>query len=116
MSDIASVSLERPLEDIARDLGESFAEFGFGIVRDHGIPDELVARAQAASEAFFALPEEAKRAYGRMIPSSFSHKRLFTLRHPVGVCASVSPWNFPIILQARKLAPALAAALAICEL
>ena len=63
MSDIASVSLERPLEDIARDLGESFAEFGFGIVRDHGIPDELVARAQAASEAFFALPEEAKRAY-----------------------------------------------------
>ena len=63
MSDIASVSLERPLEDIARDLGESFAEFGFGIVRDHGIPDDLVARAQAASEAFFALPDEAKRAY-----------------------------------------------------
>jgi len=63
MSDIASVSLERPLEDIARELGESFAEFGFGIVRDHGIPDELVARAEEASRAFFALPEEVKRAY-----------------------------------------------------
>jgi len=63
MSDIASVSLDRPLEDIARDLGNSFAEFGFGIVRDHGIGDDLVARAQAASEAFFALPEETKRAY-----------------------------------------------------
>ncbi|GAB5350142.1 isopenicillin N synthase family dioxygenase [Alteriqipengyuania sp. 357] len=63
MSDIASVSLDRPLEDIARDLGESFAEFGFGIVRDHGIPDALVARAQAASEAFFALPDDVKRAY-----------------------------------------------------
>ena len=63
MSDIASVSLDRPLEDIARELGESFAEYGFGIVRDHGIPDELVARAQAASEAFFALPDDVKRAY-----------------------------------------------------
>ena len=63
MSDIASVSLDRPLEDIARELGESFAEFGFGIVRDHGIPDDLVARAHEASAAFFALPEDTKRAY-----------------------------------------------------
>ena len=63
MSDIASVSLERPLEDIAKELGDSFAEFGFGIVRDHGIADDLVARAHAASVAFFALPDEVKRAY-----------------------------------------------------
>lgn len=63
MSEIASVSLDRPLEDIAESLGRSFAEFGFGIVRDHGIPDDLVARAQVASEAFFALPEDTKRAY-----------------------------------------------------
>ena len=63
MSDIASVSLERPLADVAVELGESFAEFGFAVVRDHGIPDDLVARAQAASEAFFALPDETKRAY-----------------------------------------------------
>lgn len=63
MSDIASVSLDRPLEDFARELGESFAEFGFGIVRDHGIADDLVARAHAASSAFFSLPEETKRAY-----------------------------------------------------
>lgn len=63
MSDIATVSLERPLAEIARELGESFAEFGFGIVRDHGISDDLVARAHAASVAFFALPEEVKRAY-----------------------------------------------------
>ena len=63
MSDIASVSLANPLEDIARELGESFAEFGFAIVRDHGVPDDLIARAEEASRAFFALPEEAKRAY-----------------------------------------------------
>ncbi|MEM7386722.1 MAG: NAD-dependent succinate-semialdehyde dehydrogenase, partial [Verrucomicrobiota bacterium] len=53
--------------------------------------------------------EEGKRAYGRTIPAGFSHKRLVTLRHPVGVCAAVSPWNFPLMLQARKIAPALAA-------
>ncbi|MBY8337154.1 isopenicillin N synthase family oxygenase [Alteriqipengyuania sp. NZ-12B] len=63
MSTIASVSLDRPLEDIARDLGESFAEYGFAIVRDHGVPDDLIARAEEASRAFFALPEETKRSY-----------------------------------------------------
>ena len=60
----------------------------------------------AATFEWFA--EEAKRAYGRTIPSSFPNKRLFTVRHPVGVCAAVSPWNFPILLQVRKIAPALA--------
>ena len=62
--------------------------------------------ASAATFEWFA--EEAKRAYGRTIPASFPHKRLFTVRHPVGVCASVAPWNFPVLLQARKIAPALA--------
>ncbi|MFL0357640.1 isopenicillin N synthase family dioxygenase [Erythrobacter sp. GH1-10] len=60
---IASVSLAKPLEDIADQLGNSFAEFGFAIVRDHGIPQELIAKAEAASKAFFALPDEVKRAY-----------------------------------------------------
>ncbi|MCZ6795682.1 MAG: NAD-dependent succinate-semialdehyde dehydrogenase [Planctomycetota bacterium] len=60
----------------------------------------------AATFEWFA--EEAKRAYGRTIPASVPLKRHFTVRHPVGVCASVSPWNFPLVLQARKLAPALA--------
>ena len=60
---IASVSLGRPLEDIADELGRSFAEFGFGVIRDHGIAPDLIARAEEMSKAFFALPEEAKRAY-----------------------------------------------------
>ena len=63
MSDIASVSLERPLREFSEELGQSFAEYGFAIVRDHGIPAELIARAEEKSRAFFALPEEVKRRY-----------------------------------------------------
>ena len=62
--------------------------------------------ASAATFEWFA--EEAKRAYGRTIPPSAPNKRIFTVRQPVGVVAAVSPWNFPIVLQARKLGPALA--------
>ncbi|MGY6550428.1 MAG: isopenicillin N synthase family dioxygenase [Erythrobacter sp.] len=63
MTDIASVSLAQPLENIADELGRSFAEYGFAVVRDHGIPQDLIDRAEAASKAFFALPAEAKQAY-----------------------------------------------------
>ncbi|MEL7445515.1 MAG: 2-oxoglutarate and iron-dependent oxygenase domain-containing protein [Pseudomonadota bacterium] len=61
--DIASVSLSQPLEDIADELGRSFAEYGFAVIRDHGIPQDLIDRAEANSKEFFALPDTAKRAY-----------------------------------------------------
>ncbi|MEE4316072.1 isopenicillin N synthase family dioxygenase [Erythrobacter dokdonensis] len=63
MTDIASVSLAQPLETIADELGRSFAEYGFAVVRDHGIPQELIDEAEAVSKAFFALPDSVKRAY-----------------------------------------------------
>lgn len=63
MIDIASVSLAQPLETIADELGRSFGEYGFAVVRDHGIPQDLIDRAEAASKAFFALPDDVKRAY-----------------------------------------------------
>jgi succinate-semialdehyde dehydrogenase/glutarate-semialdehyde dehydrogenase len=53
--------------------------------------------------------EEAKRAYGEIIPSPADGRRLLTLRTPVGVCAAITPWNFPMAMIARKAAPALAA-------
>jgi isopenicillin N synthase-like dioxygenase len=63
MSDIASVSLARPPADIAEELGASFAEYGFAVVRDHGIPDELIHRAEELAKQFFALPEDVKMKY-----------------------------------------------------
>ena len=63
MSDIASVSIARPLEEVAQELGRSFEEYGFAVIRDHGIPQALIDRAEAMSKAFFALPDADKRAY-----------------------------------------------------
>ncbi|WP_340589193.1 isopenicillin N synthase family dioxygenase [Erythrobacter alti] len=63
MPALASISLEKPLEDISDDLGRSFAEYGFAIVRDHGIPQELIDRAEELAKAFFALPTDVKRGY-----------------------------------------------------
>ncbi|GAA0756642.1 isopenicillin N synthase-like dioxygenase [Erythromicrobium ramosum] len=63
MINIASVSLTQPLETIADELGRSFGEYGFAVVRDHGIPQTLIAEAEAVSKAFFALPDAVKRAY-----------------------------------------------------
>ena len=53
--------------------------------------------------------EEAKRAYGEIVPSHAAHKRLFATRQPVGPVYAVTPWNFPAAMVTRKVAPALAA-------
>ncbi|MEO5325251.1 NAD-dependent succinate-semialdehyde dehydrogenase [Mesorhizobium sp. CC13] len=53
--------------------------------------------------------EEAKRAYGDMIPGHQRDKRIMVVKQPVGVVAAITPWNFPNAMLARKLAPALAA-------
>lgn len=63
MINIASVSLAQQLETIADELGRSFTEYGFAVVRDHGIPQSLIDEAEAVSRAFFALPDGIKRAY-----------------------------------------------------
>ena len=68
---IASVSLkdaDRDPKAFADELGQSFVDYGFAIVRDHGIPQELIERAEQLSKRFFALPEEVKRKY--LIPGS----------------------------------------------
>lgn len=53
--------------------------------------------------------EEARRLYGEYIPSPWADKRIVVTREPVGVCAAITPWNFPAAMITRKVAPALAA-------
>lgn len=52
---------------------------------------------------------EAVRIYGETIPASTSDKRLLAIKQPVGVCAMITPWNFPSAMITRKIGPALAA-------
>ncbi|HEY0352750.1 MAG TPA: NADP-dependent succinate-semialdehyde dehydrogenase [Enterovirga sp.] len=75
--------------------------------------------------------EEGKRVYGDVIPGHGADKRIIVLKQPIGVCAAITPWNFPAAMITRKAGPALAAgctivlkpasqtpfsALALCEL
>ena len=53
--------------------------------------------------------EEGKRVYGETIPTTDAGKRYLVLKQPIGVCAAITPWNFPIAMITRKVAPALAA-------
>jgi succinate-semialdehyde dehydrogenase/glutarate-semialdehyde dehydrogenase len=53
--------------------------------------------------------EEGKRIYGEVIPTTDNNKRYLVLKQPMGVCAAITPWNFPIAMITRKVAPALAA-------
>jgi succinate-semialdehyde dehydrogenase/glutarate-semialdehyde dehydrogenase len=53
--------------------------------------------------------EEAKRAYGRVVPNQVEGKRHLVIKAPLGVVAAIAPWNFPLVLSVRKVAPALAA-------
>ena len=66
LESIASVSLaqsDRDPESFAAAIGGSFERYGFAVVADHGIPADLIARAEDKARAFFALPEDVKRRY-----------------------------------------------------
>jgi succinate-semialdehyde dehydrogenase/glutarate-semialdehyde dehydrogenase len=62
-----------------------------------------------AADFLLWYAEEAKRVYGEIVPSARSDQRFLVLRQPVGVVAAITPWNYPISMITRKLAPALAA-------
>lgn len=69
------------------------------------------ARGEVAYGASFVewFAEEAKRIYGDVIPAHGADKRLVTIKQPIGLVAAITPWNFPIAMITRKVAPALAA-------
>ncbi|MFJ1257090.1 NAD-dependent succinate-semialdehyde dehydrogenase [Cupriavidus sp. CuC1] len=71
--------------------------------------------AEARGEAVYAasflewFAEEAKRVHGDVLATPASDKRLLVVKEPVGVCAAITPWNFPLAMITRKAGPALAA-------
>jgi succinate-semialdehyde dehydrogenase/glutarate-semialdehyde dehydrogenase len=62
-----------------------------------------------AADFLLWFAEEAKRVYGQTIPSARADQRFLVLRQPVGVVGAITPWNYPVSMLTRKIAPALAA-------
>jgi succinate-semialdehyde dehydrogenase / glutarate-semialdehyde dehydrogenase len=97
----------RKTADLMRERADAIART---LTMEQGKPlAEAKAEVLHSADTFDWFAEEGKRSYGQVIPNSAPGKRHLTIKHPVGVVAAISPWNFPITLQARKIAPALAA-------
>ena len=80
------------------------------MTREQGKP-LAEARGEVTYAATFVewFAEEGRRVYGDTIPATAHDRRLIVIRQPVGVCAAITPWNFPAAMITRKVAPALAA-------
>lgn len=98
------------LEKIAAELERRREEIARIITLENGKPIS-----QSQGEVAMAVDHlrwfagEARRIYGRLAPQQLEGKRHLVLKSPVGVVAAISPWNFPLVLAVRKIAPALAA-------
>ncbi len=93
--------------DLMRERADSLART---MTMEQGKPvAEAKGEVLHSADTFEWFAEEGKRAYGQVIPQSNNTKRHLTIKHPVGVVGAIGPWNFPITLQSRKIAPALAA-------
>jgi succinate-semialdehyde dehydrogenase/glutarate-semialdehyde dehydrogenase len=98
------------LRRIADELERRSGEVARTITLENGKP-----LAQSQGEVAMSVDhlrwfaEEARRVYGRIVPPQVDRKRHLIVKMPVGVVAAISPWNFPLVLAVRKIAPALAA-------
>src|SRR4051812_1706371 len=98
------------LHKIADELEQRRDEIARLITQENGKPF-----AQSQGEMALTIDhlrwfaEEGKRGYGRVIPHQTDGKRNMVVKTPIGVVAAISPWNFPLVLAVRKIAPALAA-------
>lgn len=91
------------IQDNAEDIAQIMtAEQGKPLAEARG-------EVQYAASFIEWFSEEGKRAYGDVIPTPAADKRLVVVKESVGVCAAITPWNFPAAMITRKAAPALAA-------
>ncbi len=101
---------EIPLRKTGELIRQRVDEIAEALTLEQGKPLAEARLEVLANATFFEwYAEEATRVYGEIVPSHFPNKRLFIFHQPIGVCAMISPWNFPLFLQGRKIAPALAA-------
>jgi succinate-semialdehyde dehydrogenase/glutarate-semialdehyde dehydrogenase len=98
------------LQKIADEMERRRDEIARAITLENGKPlAQSLVEVAVSVDHFRWFAEEARRAYGRIIPHQAEGKRHLVIKTPMGVVAAISPWNFPLFLAARKVAPALAA-------
>ena len=98
------------LRALADQLGRRRDEVARTITLENGKPlAQSLGEVGMSIDHLLWFAEEARRSYGRIIPHQAQGKRHLVVKTPVGVVAAISPWNFPLVLAVRKIAPALAA-------
>ncbi|HEV2133337.1 MAG TPA: NAD-dependent succinate-semialdehyde dehydrogenase [Terracidiphilus sp.] len=98
------------LNRVADELVKRADEIARTITLENGKPLAQSRGEVAMSEDHLRwFAEEGKRAYGRLIPHQAQGRRNLVVKAPIGVVGAISPWNFPLVLAVRKVAPALAA-------
>ena len=107
---VAPLERSRILRAAAALLRERADAIAHGMTLEQGKPlREARLELLASADTFDWHAEEGRRNYGRVVPGRHLHQRITVLHEPVGVCAAFTPWNFPAITPARKMAGALAA-------
>jgi len=100
-------SVIRKIADLIRKKEEELAKW---MTLETGKPlSEGLAEVSGSADIFEWNAEETKRIYGQTVQSRFENTRIIINYEPVGVVAAFSPWNFPLVLAARKISTALAA-------
>ncbi len=98
------------LHRVADELVRRKAEIARTITLENGKPvAQSEGEVNMSEDHLRWFAEEAKRAYGRTIPPQSPGKRHMIFKTPIGVVGAIAPWNFPLVLSVRKIAPALAA-------
>jgi succinate-semialdehyde dehydrogenase/glutarate-semialdehyde dehydrogenase len=98
------------LHRVADELVRRKAEIARVITRENGKPLAQSEGEVAMSEDHLRwFAEEGKRAYGRLVPNQVPGKRHMVVKTPIGTVGAIAPWNFPLVLSVRKVAPAMAA-------
>jgi succinate-semialdehyde dehydrogenase/glutarate-semialdehyde dehydrogenase len=98
------------LHRVADEIVKRKAEIARTITLENGKPlAQSLGEVAMTEDHLRWFAEEGKRVYGRLIPNQVNGKRNMVVKTPIGVVGAIAPWNFPLVLAVRKIAPAMAA-------
>jgi len=98
------------MRKVADELLRRRSEIARTITLENGKPlAQSEGEVAMSADHLYWFAEEARRVYGRSVPNQVKGKRHLIVKTPIGVVGAIAPWNFPLVLSVRKVAPAMAA-------